>query len=261
MAISTHRNSLICVLLFFLFVHLNSLSAQRDLPDIIDIGIVNSLVIVSDIAINGDNSIQFGSPVESNAIGRFEYVNIPACNVVQGMISHYKVVFRKNNTSYITRFYFSIRNDTAFVSNDNNTIVNNSIINETSFLKYRVTSTGSSLSIQLLSGNNISYRVFRVCNYSGNTRLAMDQPINTFIYPNPSTDNIFLEYTLDKESQVDISLQQLNGQQLARFTNHPAYKGKHQQQIPIQQYPPGVFLIKIQIDQQLNKVLKFVKTD
>lgn len=82
-----------------------------------------------------------------------------------------------------------------------------------------------------------------------------DNPnLNLTLFPNPTNNNLFMSYLLDKSAKVNISVFNLFGQEV--------YSVKEVQgtlnEIPLANYPSGFYLVKIQIDKHfyIGKVIK-----
>lgn len=84
-------------------------------------------------------------------------------------------------------------------------------------------------------------------------------PLNITIAPNPSTDVVRLQYTLEEKQAVKITVHSISGQYLAALengTSKPA--GVYEQIFKTADLSPGVYLFRFQVDDRV-KTLKWLK--
>ena len=77
-------------------------------------------------------------------------------------------------------------------------------------------------------------------------------------FPNPFTDIINIEYTLEKYATVNLTIFNLYGQKIEILVNEPQTGGIHQIQWNACNLPGGIYFYRLQADNRfiLNKILK-----
>lgn len=78
------------------------------------------------------------------------------------------------------------------------------------------------------------------------------------VYPNPTKDNITIEYEVNSNSQVQVSLWDITGQRLYFLEDQYINSGVYQKQIVTDHLIPGIYLIQFLIDGQVTttKIIK-----
>lgn len=82
---------------------------------------------------------------------------------------------------------------------------------------------------------------------------------NTFkVYPNPIIESSTLEYSVEKQSHVNLSIQSAFGQQLEVLVNSVQQPGFYKSKIRAEKYSNGVYYLKLQIGNnvQVRKLIK-----
>jgi hypothetical protein len=64
------------------------------------------------------------------------------------------------------------------------------------------------------------------------------------LYPNPATREISIRYTLERETEVEISIYTLQGMELAIISIPDSSPGTHNFSYPVDQYPAGTYIVK-----------------
>ncbi len=67
------------------------------------------------------------------------------------------------------------------------------------------------------------------------------------IYPNPAFETVTIEYTLPDVQDADIAIYDLMGRQVKHIFNSKQPDGKHLEQINIQDLPPAIYIVKVQL--------------
>ena len=78
------------------------------------------------------------------------------------------------------------------------------------------------------------------------------------LYPNPTTSAFNLEYTLNEADNVDINIYDITGRQLKHIFHSGQNPGKHLEQIDIHDFPTGIYLVKMQMN-NMTKEVKLIK--
>jgi hypothetical protein len=70
------------------------------------------------------------------------------------------------------------------------------------------------------------------------------------VYPNPSDDFISISYELPEDSEVDISLYSIYGNELRRFSHGPQERGLYNRVLYLKEYgfKPGIYLLRLTVD-------------
>ncbi len=68
---------------------------------------------------------------------------------------------------------------------------------------------------------------------------------NFTIYPNPASDRVWLEWSLEKDADLRISLLNLNGQVLLENQTLSLSQGSHRSHIDISNLPKGMYLVRL----------------
>ncbi len=79
------------------------------------------------------------------------------------------------------------------------------------------------------------------------------------LYPNPTTDNSTLQYTLNKVSDVDILITNLEGKTVAQFHFKKQASGSHSEIMPLNSLAKGTYIVKCISDNEVisHKLMKF----
>ncbi|MCX6229989.1 MAG: M6 family metalloprotease domain-containing protein [Bacteroidetes bacterium] len=86
-----------------------------------------------------------------------------------------------------------------------------------------------------------------------------ENPFAVHIYPNPSSGNTTLTYTLDKSEIVSFSLTDITGHEIYKTNSQNQNKGEHQFNINAAQLSAGLYIYKLQIGSSLQKGKFIVK--
>jgi len=79
------------------------------------------------------------------------------------------------------------------------------------------------------------------------------------IYPNPTSDNLYLEFFLEKENEITLEIYNSLGQlEQIIFQNKKYQKGFLNQKIPLDQLSSGTYFISLKTKEQ-NLLKRFVK--
>lgn len=80
------------------------------------------------------------------------------------------------------------------------------------------------------------------------------------LYPNPTTDFVWINFTSSQDLNVFITLIDQNGKQLNNYQSFLIGKDKTQQKINLTDYPIGTYYLSLRkVNKQLIKTLKIVK--
>jgi hypothetical protein len=122
--------------------------------------------------------------------------------------------------------------------NVNNTNGNNAFYNLQDVRK--ITFENSNLVVSLLNGNSFSYNLATLSNYvydesSVQNLLDLANAWNVKVYPNPTQNSLFIEYSLKNNQNMGYSLLDLSGKELIK-----QYIGNQ---------GPGEFIINVSLDE------------
>jgi hypothetical protein len=78
-------------------------------------------------------------------------------------------------------------------------------------------------------------------------------------YPNPTQDQLRVDYTLLKAAKVNIVLTNMLGQQVLRQDMEQQYAGQQSTKLDLQNLPQGMYFVQILTDGQLTGTLRVVK--
>lgn len=93
---------------------------------------------------------------------------------------------------------------------------------------------------------------------------ASDQPMQGIgherafnVFPNPATEEAFVEMTLDQDETIHVSLMDLNGRSVWSQSQYVEANWQYRWSIPIQDMRPGVYFLNIQsnTDQHLQRLI------
>jgi hypothetical protein len=78
------------------------------------------------------------------------------------------------------------------------------------------------------------------------------------VFPNPTTENATLNFSLQSTSNVDISILSITGQKVAEFHYANVSKGSHKELLPLHQLPSGSYFVtcKANNDVVTSKLIK-----
>jgi hypothetical protein len=79
------------------------------------------------------------------------------------------------------------------------------------------------------------------------------------IYPNPFRENAVVEFYLEAESHVKISICNLAGQTLGTLSDRSFSAGLHQISLYAYTFPKGLYLLKFETDTKLKKGVQLVR--
>ena len=100
------------------------------------------------------------------------------------------------------------------------------------------------------------------CRYANPNYSGIDEDSITtsylHIYPNPALENVNIEYTLSNAQDADIAIYDLMGRQVKNIFYAKLPEGKHTEEINIQDLPPAMYIVKLQLDgvSQEEKLVK-----
>ena len=107
-----------------------------------------------------------------------------------------------------------------------------------------IVNTGSTFTAQIGSGC-ASSKDNAASTISASTG-TQGQKLIQSIYPNPVSDQVTLEYMLDKEASVEFTLITLSGKMLKTFKDKKTLPtGSHSRTIDVQELPNGIYFIKV----------------
>ncbi len=81
--------------------------------------------------------------------------------------------------------------------------------------------------------------------------LAGEEPLNELVkvYPNPASEQLFIEFSANKNAKTSIEFYDLTGKTLQ--TKSQKTTGKHQESLDLRQYSAGIYFLKLTIDKQV----------
>ena len=99
-----------------------------------------------------------------------------------------------------------------------------------------------------------------VRNYSVNQNNSNQLGKETFIFPNPTNDEININYSLVKQSKVSISVFNTTGSKVITLKEEQNIEttGDTNEKFNVSTLTPGVYIIALNIDNEVQK-LRFVK--
>ena len=86
-------------------------------------------------------------------------------------------------------------------------------------------------------------------DFSFNSSSDSDNPIQ--VYPSPFREQTTLAYTLDKAAKVQLDVFDLSGRRVVELTNGTQKEGKYTQVFEAGSNPPGSYLVRLFIDDEL----------
>jgi hypothetical protein len=90
--------------------------------------------------------------------------------------------------------------------------------------------------------------------------LIMDEVTGLKIYPNPVSEILHLEYSLEKAETVSVILYDLSGREMANILSGRKQSGQQKATFNMGGLPQGMYILRIQIGQRLsNRVLQYLK--
>jgi len=103
-------------------------------------------------------------------------------------------------------------------------------------------------------GNNFTISWADFCNdASCDNKIAQNQEIDIFNYPNPFTDYTTIEYTLPQDSPVTLAVYDMIGKQIAVLhDNETKTKGTHTTVFESGNYPAGVYYYSIRAGEYVS---------
>jgi hypothetical protein len=78
-------------------------------------------------------------------------------------------------------------------------------------------------------------------------------------YPNPTRDQLRVDYSLERAAQVDIILTNMMGQQVLHQNMEQQYAGAQSTALNLQNLPQGMYFVQILTDGQLRGTVRVVK--
>lgn len=78
------------------------------------------------------------------------------------------------------------------------------------------------------------------------------------VFPNPTSSDITLRYSLESAADVAISLSDITGRPVRTPLVQHLPQGKYQEQLPLHELPSGIYFLKLQYD-QYQKTMRIVK--
>ncbi len=79
------------------------------------------------------------------------------------------------------------------------------------------------------------------------------------VYPNPSGEKAYLDFTLPEGGRITIELFNSNGQLLKTITNSPFEAGNHQLDMDMNGLPGGIYWVKFSSETNIETI-KLIKT-
>jgi len=71
--------------------------------------------------------------------------------------------------------------------------------------------------------------------------------MSVWIYPNPASDQIFFEYSLNSPGKVLVEIYSINGDKISELRNTDEYTGSHQLCWRVDNLPAGIYLFNMQV--------------
>jgi hypothetical protein len=96
---------------------------------------------------------------------------------------------------------------------------------------------------------------------SPNVTEAIEDPVNWSLYPNPSTSDFRFEFSLKTTSSVRAELVKITGENVRKLiVNDRMETGRHVVPIDGEGLEPGIYLIRLRINDRETKMIKLIKT-
>ena len=78
------------------------------------------------------------------------------------------------------------------------------------------------------------------------------------VFPNPTSDRLKIKYVLQRPSNIQLSIINMNGQLVEIISFGKGYSGKHQYEIDLIHYDQGVYFLKFESNsfEQTIRVIK-----
>jgi len=78
------------------------------------------------------------------------------------------------------------------------------------------------------------------------------------IYPNPSKDNIYVDFFLQEKQRVQLDVFNAAGQKVSSFPMTDYFSGKHQLILDVGNYSPNFYLLRMTLQNGLFASRRFV---
>ncbi|MFB6343869.1 T9SS type A sorting domain-containing protein [Saccharicrinis sp. FJH62] len=111
--------------------------------------------------------------------------------------------------------------------------------------------------------NNIGWAILGKSEEGGSTPvqdLQYETGMRTVIYPNPFSNTVALNYSLDRSSDVRVSIYDLQGQMVYTTTKSAVVAGDHDLQLPLNDLSAGMYLYKVKTA-EFTETGRLVKTE
>lgn len=123
--------------------------------------------------------------------------------------------------------------------------------------KSQVQATATAMTVELapLSVNSIVMKSLVM----GNSPEIKKSVFKAKVYPNPSGEKAYLDFTLPEGGRITIELFNSNGQLLKTITNSPFEAGNHQLDMDMNGLPGGIYWVKFSSETNIETI-KLIKT-
>ena len=88
-----------------------------------------------------------------------------------------------------------------------------------------------------------------------------DENNSILIYPNPCSSSCVVQFLIEKESAVIISVYDVTGKLITSFPENNFPKGENKFLLPISELPSGIYLCQISVDGKNFGTVKFLKAE
>jgi len=84
------------------------------------------------------------------------------------------------------------------------------------------------------------------------TNAALDSEIQLSVFPNPTAEQIFVDYTLTENTEVSVSILNLVGKQVVSLSNETQGAGDHRLNADLSHLPNGSYFVKLKIGEEIG---------
>lgn len=115
----------------------------------------------------------------------------------------------------------------------------------------KITFSGTDMNLIKTDGSTLTWAISDVKKYTYSTTVGIEEKdilssSNTVVYPNPSTGKFKIDYTLNQDDEISISLYQMNGTLVETYISEKQFQGQHTIDCENSNLGAGTYLIKFQ---------------
>jgi PKD repeat protein len=114
------------------------------------------------------------------------------------------------------------------------------------------------VSLNIIDSNNCKDSISKAINVSTVGIITLSEIAELSVYPNPAVEQIQISYELKNSSSIHISIYDMQGREIFIKRKDNESIGTHDEQISIETFPLGIYLLMIKSGQQ-QRLVKFIK--